>query len=60
VNQAAREAAVSLYRLIGLEVPEQDLPVLTEMLERHLEAFRVVEQMEDEPVPSLTFKADWE
>ena len=55
---AAREIVQPFYRLIGLRLAPEDLPILTEMLERHMEAFRAVEQMET--APSLTFRADWE
>jgi hypothetical protein len=55
---AAGEVVEPFYRLIGLPVAAEDLPILTEMLERHMEAFRQVEEMET--APSLTFRADWE
>jgi hypothetical protein len=55
---AAGEIVQPFYRLIGLRIAPEDLPFLTEMLERHMEAFRVVEEMET--APSLTFRAAWE
>jgi hypothetical protein len=55
---AAGEVVEPLYRLIGLQVALEDLPILTEMLGRHMEAFRPVEEMNT--APSLTFRADWE
>ena len=55
---AAGEIVQPFYRLIGLRLAPEDLPILTEMLERHMEAFRAVEEMET--APSLTFRAGWE
>jgi len=55
---AAGEIVQPFYRLIGLRLASEDLPILTEMLERHMEAFRAVEEMET--APSLTFRADWQ
>jgi len=55
---AAGEIVEPFYRLIGMRLAPEDLPFLTEMLGRHMEAFRAVEEMETPP--SLTFRADWE
>jgi hypothetical protein len=54
----AGEVVEPFFRLMGLRLAPEDLPILTEMLERHMEAFKAVEEMETEP--SLTFRADWE
>ncbi len=55
---AAGEIVQPFYRLIGLRLAPEDLPILTEMLERHMEAFRAVEELET--APSLTFRTAWE
>jgi len=55
---AAGEIVEPFYRLIGMRLAPEDLPFLTEMLGRHMEAFRAVEEMET--APSLTFRAGWE
>jgi hypothetical protein len=55
---AAGEVVEPMFGLLDLRLATEDLPILTEMLERHIEAFRAVEEMETDP--SLTFRTDWE
>jgi Asp-tRNA(Asn)/Glu-tRNA(Gln) amidotransferase C subunit len=60
MSNITEETVEALCGLASLKVPGHDLRVLAGMLERHVAAFHVVEELDLEEVgPAGKFEPDW-